>query len=41
MMTCFAGYEHRKATRSAVIRDLGGHGPDWEKLQESLKWEIH
>ena len=32
MMTRYASYRHWKATRNAV--DLGGNGPDYEKLQE-------
>ena len=38
MMTRYASYDHWQATRPRVSANLGGNGPDWQKMIEAVRF---
>ena len=38
MLTRYASYEHWQASRPRVSVNLGGNGPDWEKMMEAVRF---
>lgn len=37
-MTRFASYDHWKATRPSESANIGGNGPDWDKMMEAVRF---
>jgi ligand-binding SRPBCC domain-containing protein len=37
-MTRYASYEHWKATRPSESVNIGGNGPDWERMMEAIRF---